>query len=56
MLALVARGDSETGLDLAEVEEPQPRAGEALVEVRAVSLNRGEVRRLADVRAGERPG
>lgn len=56
MLALVARGSSETGLELVEVEEPRPRAGEALVEVRAVSLNRGEVRRLADAEAGERPG
>lgn len=41
---------------LGDAPEPQPRPGEALVEVRAISLNRGEVRRLADAKAGAVPG
>ena len=41
---------------LGEAPEPQPRPDEALVDVRAVSLNRGEVRRLADAQAGTVPG
>jgi NADPH2:quinone reductase len=41
---------------LAEAAEPQPRPDEALVEVRAVSLNRGEVRRLSDAEEGIVPG
>lgn len=41
---------------LGEVADPQARPDEALVEVRAVSLNRGEVRRLADQEPGIVPG
>ncbi len=44
MLALVISTDSTTGLMIAEVEDPRPRANEALVSVHATSLNRGELR------------
>jgi NADPH:quinone reductase-like Zn-dependent oxidoreductase len=46
MRALVARPSAPYGLELAEVDPPGPAPGEALVEVRAVSLNRGEARYL----------
>ncbi|MER8533448.1 zinc-binding dehydrogenase [Mesorhizobium sp. M1023] len=46
MLALVTSSDSATGLRLAELGEPEPAPHEALVSVRAVSLNRGELRLL----------
>ena len=53
MLALVAAPPTA---ELREVPDPQPRPGEALVEVRAFSLNRGEVKRLADMSDGELTG
>ena len=53
MLALVAAPPTA---ELREVPNPQPRPGEALVEVRAFSLNRGEVKRLADMSDGELTG
>lgn len=56
MLALVMSSDSTTGLRLAEVEEPQPLASEALVSVHATSLNRGELRLLAIRPDGWLPG
>jgi NADPH:quinone reductase len=56
MRALVATGDPETLIDLREVADPVPERHEALVAVRAVSLNRGELRLLARRPAGWRPG
>jgi NADPH:quinone reductase len=56
MRALVARPSSRYGVELGEVESPSPAPDEALVEVRAVSLNRGEVRRLAGRSEGNVPG
>jgi NADPH2:quinone reductase len=46
MRALVARPSAPHGLELAEVDAPAPALGEAVVEVKAVSLNRGEARYL----------
>ena len=55
MLALVATGRGyET--ELRDVDEPQPRADEAIVAVRAISLNRGEVAALGRASEGARLG
>jgi NADPH:quinone reductase-like Zn-dependent oxidoreductase len=56
MLALRAAPGAPGALALGEAPDPQPRPDEALVAVRAVSLNRGEVRMLAGRRAGFVPG
>lgn len=56
MLALVTSPDSVTGLKLAEFPEPQPAPNEALISVRATSVNRGESRLLAIRPNGWIPG
>lgn len=55
MLAMVATGQGYT-VELREVDEPQPRSNEAIVEVRAISLNRGELMALGAAAEGTRLG
>ncbi len=48
---------SVTGrLAIKEVEAPQAGPSEALVQVEAISLNRGEVKNAMETEAGWRPG
>jgi NADPH:quinone reductase-like Zn-dependent oxidoreductase len=56
MLALVRDGRRNPPLALQQVAEPQPGPGEALVEVRASSVNRGELALLGSRDDGWRPG
>ncbi len=56
MKALVATGRMAEPVRFAEVEQPQPGPGEALVKVEAFSVNRGETFRPEAPRAGWRPG
>ena len=56
MLALVASQSAPGNASLREVEDPTPAVDEALVEVRALSLNRGEVNRLPSQEDGFVPG
>jgi len=56
MLALVNTPNSATPVELRELPEPTPGANEALIEVRAFSLNRGELRLMATRPEGWRPG
>jgi NADPH2:quinone reductase len=52
MLALTAAPGAPGNVRLREVADPAPHNHEALIRVRAVSLNRGETRRLADMADG----
>ena len=56
MRALLADRSAASGVSLEEAPDPQPERSETLVEVRAVSLNRGEVRRLSARAEGTIPG
>ena len=55
-LAVVVDPDAPGRLVLKPVPEPVPDRSEAIVRVRAISLNRGEVRRSMTAAAGWRPG
>lgn len=54
--AVVVDPEAPERLVLREVAPPTPSRNEALVRVAAISLNRGEVRRVAAAAAGWRPG
>jgi NADPH:quinone reductase len=56
MLALVRDGRRNPPLALQDVPDPQPTLGEALVEVRASTVNRGELALLRSRTDGWRPG
>lgn len=54
--AVVVDPTADGNLSIAEVPYPQPKPNEALIRVKAISLNRGEVRRIPLSEAGSRPG
>jgi NADPH:quinone reductase-like Zn-dependent oxidoreductase len=54
--AVVVDANAPGRLVIREVPEPVPDRGEAVVRVRAISLNRGEVRRASMAPTGWRPG
>jgi NADPH2:quinone reductase len=56
MLALVNTPGGTAPVEIRELPEPQPAPNEALVEVRAFSLNRGELRLMQTRPEGWRPG
>jgi NADPH:quinone reductase len=56
MRALVATGNAQQPLEMRDVDEPSAGSGEALVEVRAISINRGELRLVTTRPNGWRPG
>jgi NADPH:quinone reductase-like Zn-dependent oxidoreductase len=56
VLALVAAPGSADIVELREVPDPEPRDHQALVAVRAISLNRGETRRAQGAADGWQPG
>jgi NADPH:quinone reductase len=56
MKALVNKGEDGITVEIGDVPEPSPRPNEALVEVRAVAVNRGELRLLRARPRGWQPG
>lgn len=56
MKALVASPGTEGNVDVVDVPEPEPRPDQAVVDVAAASLNRGEVNALQTAEQGWRPG
>jgi NADPH:quinone reductase len=56
MLALVNTPNGAAPVELRELPDPQPARNEALVEVRAFSLNRGELRSFQNNEEGWVPG
>jgi NADPH:quinone reductase len=56
MLALVNTPNGTAPVELRELPDPQPARNEALVEVRAFSLNRGELRSFQNNEEGWVPG
>ncbi len=56
MRALVADNSASGRVVLRDVPEPVPAPGEAVVQVRAFSINRGELRMLRTAADGFRPG
>lgn len=56
MRALVAAPGTPGGIELRDVPEPEPAVNQAVVEERAVSLNRGECTALHQAEDGWRPG
>src|SRR5438105_2563802 len=54
--AVVVDPEAPGRLVIASIPDPTPDRGEAIVRVRAISLNRGEVRRSGMAAAGWRPG
>jgi NADPH2:quinone reductase len=54
--ALVNKGDGGITVEIGDVPEPSPRPNEALVEVQAVAVNRGELRLLRARPRGWQPG
>jgi NADPH:quinone reductase-like Zn-dependent oxidoreductase len=56
MKALVASPNADANLELLDVGDVEPRPYEAVIDVKAASLNRGEVRALEDAQPGWRPG
>jgi NADPH:quinone reductase-like Zn-dependent oxidoreductase len=56
MLALVTTPEGKAPMEIREMPEPQPAANQALIEVKAFSLNRGELRSIVNNGEGWIPG
>lgn len=56
MKALANRGDGTPAVDLVDIPDPTPQDNEAIVDIAAVGLNRGELRLLSMRDSGWRPG